>query len=284
MFTETAAGEQYDGVAERHARPPQGATRAMMTDMNTTANPRPPLVLLHAFPLSSAMWRPQVEGLKGDVRILTPDLPGFGGVPPLDSSSVDGMAEAVVRYLDAEGVTEPVALGGLSMGGYVALAFARKYPERLRALILADTRAEPDDDAGKANRDTMIAFAGDHTAVDVIEKMLPKLVGEETKARRPEVVAEVRQIASGQSTAGIIAALKALRDRPDAGPGLANIAVPTLVIVGAEDALTPPAMAQRLARDIRGAQLVTIAGAGHLSNLEKPAEFTDAVRRFVCAG
>jgi pimeloyl-ACP methyl ester carboxylesterase len=252
--------------------------------MNTTANTRPPLVLLHAFPLSSAMWRPQVEAMSGELRVLTPDLPGFGAVPPIDPPSIDGLADAVAGFLDAQGVTEPVVLGGLSMGGYVALAFARKYPNRLRALILADTRAEPDDAAGKANRDKMIAFAGDHSAADVIDQMLPKLVSDETRAKRPEVVAEVRRIASGQSTAGIITALKALRDRPDAGPGLTNIAVPTLVIVGADDALTPPAMAERLARDIRGAKLVTISGAGHLSNLEKPSEFTDAVRRFVCAG
>jgi 3-oxoadipate enol-lactonase len=249
--------------------------------MNTTAAPRPPLVLLHAFPLSSEMWRPQVEALSGEFRVLTPDLPGFGVSAPIDPPTIDGMADAVARFLDAQGVTEPVALGGLSMGGYVALAFARKYPQRLRALILADTRAEPDDAVGKANRDKMIAFAGDHTAADVIDQMLPKMLSDETRARRPEVVAEVRRIASAQSITGIIAALKSLRDRPDAGPSLANINVPTLVIVGSDDALTPPAMAQRLARDVGGAQLVTIAGAGHLSNLEKPVEFTDAVRKFL---
>jgi 3-oxoadipate enol-lactonase len=239
------------------------------------------LVLLHGFPLSRDMWRPQMEALSDAFRVLAPDLPGFGSAASTPTPSIDGMADAVARFLDAQGVTDPVALGGLSMGGYVALAFARKYPQRLRALILADTRAEPDDAAGKANRDKMIAFAGEHPAADVIEQMLPKLVCEETRTQRPEVVAELRRIGSAQPTAGIIAALQALRDRPDAGPLLGSIAVPTLVIVGAEDALTPPAMSQNLAAHIPGAKLVTIAGAGHMSNLEKPREFNDALRQFL---
>jgi 3-oxoadipate enol-lactonase len=243
---------------------------------------RPPLVLLHAFPLSSEMWEPQVDALSKDVRVLTPDLPGFGKATAFgDNPSIDGMADAVARFLDGQGVTDPVVLGGLSMGGYVALSFARKYPERLRALILADTRAEPDDATGKANRDKMVAFARDHSSVDVLEQMMPKMLSEETRTQRPEVVAEVRRIVAGQPVGSLIHALLALRDRSDAGPGLASIKVPTLVIVGAEDALTPPAMSQGLAGRIAGAKLVTIPGAGHLSNLEKPAEFTAAVREFL---
>jgi pimeloyl-ACP methyl ester carboxylesterase len=242
-----------------------------------------PLVLLHAFPLSREMWKPQMDGLAGDFRVLAPDLPGFGGSAGFtDGPSVDGMATAVAEFLDAANVTEPVALGGLSMGGYVALAFARKYPDRLRALILADTRAEPDDEAGKANRDKMIAFAGEHSAADVIEQMMPKMISAETQSQRPEIVAEVRRIAGAQAIGGIVNALKALRDRHDARPGLADITVPTLVIVGADDALTPPALSRDLAVHVRGV-LEIIPGAGHLSNLEKPAEFTAAVRRFLLA-
>jgi 3-oxoadipate enol-lactonase len=239
------------------------------------------LVLVHAFPLSNEMWKPQVEGLSENHRILTPNLPGFGGTAALLAPSIDAMADAVAKHLDANGVTEPVALGGLSMGGYIALAFARKYPTRLRALVLADTRSEPDDAAGKANRDKLIAFAREHSAPDVIEQMLPKVLSEETRTNRPDVVAEVRRIAGAQSTNGIIAALQALRDRPDYGSSLGTIAVPTLVIVGADDALTPPAMSQSLASRISGAKLLTIPGAGHLSNLEKPGEFTGAVRQFL---
>jgi 3-oxoadipate enol-lactonase len=240
-----------------------------------------PLVLLHAYPLSREMWRPQVQALSRDFRVLAPDLPGFGGTAGfVDEPSIDGMAVAVAEFLDALSITEPVALGGLSMGGYVALAFVRRYPDRLRALILADTRAEPDDAPAKANRDKSIAFAVAHSAADVIEQMLPKMVSEETRTQRPEVVAEVRRIAGAQTVEGIVNALKALRDRPDAGPGLDKIAVPVLVLVGAEDALTPPALSQDLAVRIRGS-LEVIPGAGHLSNLERPNLFNHAVRGFL---
>ncbi|HEY1376089.1 MAG TPA: alpha/beta fold hydrolase [Gemmataceae bacterium] len=244
-----------------------------------------PLVLLHAFPLSAEMWRPQVEALSKDFRVIAPNLRGFGGTSTFgDTPSVDGMAAAVAELLDALSVTERVALGGLSMGGYVALAFTRKYPDRLRALILADTRAEPDDDAAKANRDKQLHFLSGFTfsgPANLFDQLLPKMVSEGTRTRRPEVADQLRSLAAVQHPGGVSDALIALRDRPDAGPGLAKIDVPTLVIVGAEDALTPPAMAQSLAGRITGAQLVTIPGAGHLSNVEKPDEFTDAVRRFL---
>jgi 3-oxoadipate enol-lactonase len=240
-----------------------------------------PLVLLHAYPLSREMWRPQIDALSKDFRVLAPDLPGFGGTAGfVDEPSVDGMAVAVAEFLDALSITEPVALGGLSMGGYVALAFACRYSDRLRALILADTRAEPDDATAKANRDKAIAFALDHSPADVIEQMLPKMVSEETRTQRPDVVAEVRRIAGVQSFGGIVNALKALRDRPDARPGLGAITVPTLVLVGAEDALTPPTLSQDLAVRVRGS-LEIIPGAGHLSSLERPEVFNDAVRRFL---
>jgi pimeloyl-ACP methyl ester carboxylesterase len=241
----------------------------------------PPVVLLHAFPLAAAMWRPQVAALQDAYRVITPDLPGFGGSAGLGAApSVEAMADAVARLLD-ELRLPPVALGGLSMGGYVALAFARRHTGRLRALILADTRAEPDDEAGKANRDRLIAFAADNPAGAVLEQMLPKMLSAVTLAQRPEVVAEVRAIASAQAPAGIIAALQALRDRPDASPALGAIAVPTLVLVGSDDALTPPSLAEKLVTRIPRARLVTLAGAGHLSNLEQPNAFNTALRQFL---
>jgi pimeloyl-ACP methyl ester carboxylesterase len=167
------------------------------------------------------------------------------------------------------------------MGGYVALAFARRHADRLRGLVLADTRAEPDDEAARANRDRAIAGASQSTGAAFIETMLPRLLGASTLAARPEVVAEVRRIAEAQEAAGIVGALQALRDRPDARPSLAAIAVPTLVIVGGEDVLTPPAVARQLAGGIAGARLEEIDGAGHLSNLEQPERFTASVRAFL---
>ena len=191
------------------------------------------------------------------------------------------MADDVAELLDGLGVRGPVVLGGLSMGGYVALAFARRHPGRLRALVLADTKAEPDDAQARAGREQMIALARDNTARAVIDRMLPRLVGEETAELRTDVVEEVRAIAAAQRSAGIIGALEALRDRPDATPGLAHVKVPTLVVVGSQDVLTPPAYAEVLADEIPDAMLVEIPGAGHLSNLEQPELFNAALRAFL---
>ncbi len=261
-------------MTERHT--PDGRTAYL------EAGAGRPLVLLHAFPLCKDMWRPQLDALGSVARVLAPDFPGFGGSAGFDGPpSVDHMADGVARFLDGLRVTEPVVLGGLSMGGYVALAFARRHATRLRALILADTKADPDDDAAKANRDKTIALATESGARAVIEQLLPRLLGTDTRAQRPDVVESVRLIASAQSATAIADALRALRDRPDARPGLAAIAVPTTVLVGDQDSLTPPEKAREMAASIRGARVVVLAGAGHLSNMEKAAEFNEVVRDFI---
>ncbi len=222
-----------------------------------------PVVLLHAFPLARTMWAPQIEALQDACLLIVPDLPGFGGSRGFtEAPSLDRMADAVAELLDELKVNERVVLGGLSMGGYTALAFVRRHAGRLRGLILADTKAEADDAAGKANRDRLIAFASQNSPRAVLEQMLAKLVGPETMAKRPEVVESIRQIAEGQTSEGIIGALQAMRDRPDSGPSLSAIRVPTLVVVGEQDALTPLAVAESLAARIRGAKLVAHRGGG----------------------
>lgn len=241
-----------------------------------------PVILLHAFPLSRAMWRPQLAALQNEWRVIAPDLPGFGGTSGFTAApSVERMADGVAALLDALGVKEPVAVGGLSMGGYVALAFARRFPGRLRGLFLADTRAEADGAEARANRDRLIALTRARPVSEVFDQLLAKLVGDETRARRPQVVEEVRRIASAQTPEAVIAALQALRDRPNSVPHLSAIAVPALVLVGSDDSLTPPAVAETLAAGIAGSQLAVIQGAGHLANLEQPELFNTAVRTFL---
>src|SRR4051794_19226116 len=132
--------------------------------ISTDVGEGPVVVLLHAFPLDRSMWLPQIDQLADQYRVIAPDLPGFGDSPLRPDASIDGFADAVAEHLDEKEITGPVVLGGLSMGGYVALAFARKYPQRLRALVLADTKAEADDATAKGNRDKMIAFASSHPA------------------------------------------------------------------------------------------------------------------------
>lgn len=240
----------------------------------------PILVLVHGFPFDRRMWRPQAA-LADAARLIVPDLRGFGGTTGFDGTpSIAQMADDVAALLDALKVSEPVVVGGLSMGGYVALSFARRHAARLRGLILADTRAEADTAEAKANRDKLIAFTRANRAVDVIDALLPKMVSERTRSERTAVVDAVRRIAGEQTTSSITAALVALRDREDATGWLGTIKVPTLVLVGSDDVLTPPAASQTLAAGIAGAELTTLPGAGHLSNLETPEAFNDAVRAF----
>jgi pimeloyl-ACP methyl ester carboxylesterase len=241
-----------------------------------------PLVLLHAFPLAKEMWRTQAEALKTIARVIMPDLRGFGDTSGFTgASSVETMADDVAALLDRLGVGDKVVLGGVSMGGYVALAFARRHADRLRGLVLADTRAEADSPDARANRNKMIEFAQNNPVPAVLDQLLPKLLGNTTHLQRPAVIEAVRWIATVQKTEGIVGALEAMRDRPDSTPTLGQIEVPTLVMVGAEDVLTPPNLAESMAQSIPNARLVTLEAAGHLSNMEQAELFTDALRDFL---
>ena len=238
----------------------------------------PPLVLVHAFPLPSAMWREVAERLRDRFAVLTPDLPGFCDAPPSPGWTVDTAADALADTLAASGHATAV-VGGNSMGGYVALAFARRHPERLAGLILIDTRAEADTPEARTGRDTNIELVAESGVAALVEKTLPRLLGKTTHATRPDLVRRVRELASAQSPSAVSAALAALRDWPDATPDLPHIRVPTLVIVGAEDELTPPTVAAGLVAATVGAELVTLPECGHLSPLEAPDAVAAAIER-----
>jgi len=242
----------------------------------------PPLVLLHAFPLDRGMWEPQ-RPLAEKHRLIAIDLPGFGESSVDPGFTMDSVADRVAELLDSLKV-ETAAVGGLSMGGYAALAFARRHPRRLSHLILADTRSDADDAAGRDNRNRLIKMTEEFGPSKVYEVMLPKVLGATTQSTQPKVVEFVRGIASKQGGAGVIGGLVALRDRPDATPELSKIKVPTLIIVGEEDAVTPPALSEAMAAAIPGSKLVRIPGAGHLSNVENPAAFNTAVSAFLAGG
>ncbi len=241
----------------------------------------PPLVLLHAFPLDRTMWEPQLAALADVARVIALDLPGFG-----ESSSaaftIDGVADLVSDFLAALNIPK-ATVGGLSMGGYVALAFARRHADKLAGLVLADTRAGVDDTVAKANRTKAIALVNEQGGAALFEGMVPKVMSDSTRETNPEVVARMKSIAAKQPTASVVAALVALRDRPDANPGLKNITVPTLVIVGEYDGVTPPLASANLSAQIRGSKLVHIPDAGHLSNVENPDAFNAAIRGFLGA-
>ncbi len=218
------------------------------------------------------MYGPQLE-LSKTFRVITPDFPGFGESPQQVGWTVATAADAVADLLDELKITEPVLLGGVSMGGYVALAFASRHANRLKGLILADTRSEPDSAEAKANRDKGVATVKEAGVPAFFAGMLPKLVAPANE----RLYVELRQLAALQSSEGVANGLIALRDRPDATPSLKSINVPTLVIVGEHDALTPPSASEAMMKELPHGSLVVIPGAGHLSNIEAPAEFNAAI-------
>jgi 3-oxoadipate enol-lactonase len=238
------------------------------------------VLFVHGFPHDHSLWRAQVAALGGHARCIAPDLRGFGESEVAPPWSVDQWADDIAALLDARGV-ERATVCGLSMGGYIAFALWRRHRERVRALVLADTRAGPDDEAAKAKRREMIALAREGGAAAVAERMMPGMIGKTTRERAPERAAQVRAMLERAPVEGIVGALEAMMARPDSTPTLATIDVPTLVIVGEEDALTPPADARAMHERIAGSRLETIAGAGHASAFERPAAFSHVLGEFI---
>jgi 3-oxoadipate enol-lactonase len=237
------------------------------------------LILLHGFPLHAGMWEALHATTPHGWTLITPDLRNFGESRGTPALSVDDHAADVLALLRHLGCEDAV-IGGLSMGGYIALAVQRVAPQRCRGLILADTRAEPDTDEAKANRVRLQATARERGPDAVLQAMLPKLVGPAAQAAGT-VPEQLQTLARDNRAEAIVDALEALKTRPDARPGLAAIACPTLVIVGAADALTPPSSAETLRDEIPGAQLVVVPDAGHMSNLEQPVPFALALWSFL---
>jgi pimeloyl-ACP methyl ester carboxylesterase len=243
--------------------------------------PRGTLLLLHAFPLNARMWEGQLALADTGWRVIAPQLRGFDrgdGDPP--GASVDDYAGDVIDLLDALHIKQAV-VGGLSMGGYVAFALLRLAARYVQGLVLADTRSEADTPEGLAGRARMLQLVQDKGPSAVADEMIPKLLGETTRATRPAVVEQVRSLALASSAAAIEGAVRALMTRPDSTPLLSSIHVPTLIVVGDEDAVTPPAASEGMHRLIGGSELVRIPQAGHLSNLERPDMFNAALAAFL---
>lgn len=244
----------------------------------------PPVLLLHGYPFNRSMWREQVEALKSSFRVITPDLRGLGESEgrPQEPAAMIEMARDVVALLDHLGI-ERVVLGGLSMGGYVALALVRRFPLRVRALVLADTRAQSDTDEARRAREEQAQKVLKEGMSAIADDFLKKVLASETLEERPEIVARVRQMILSTKPEGAAAALRGMAQRIDQTSFLPNILAPTLILVGSEDQLTPPADAEMMRREIRGSRLETIQGAAHLSNIERPDEFNRALVEFLRA-
>ena len=240
-----------------------------------------PLLLIHGFPLDRSLWSTQIQGLADSARVIAPDLRGYGesGMPN-GTVTMETYADDLRGLLDELGIKN-AAVCGLSMGGYITLAFYRKNAHRVRGLILADTKAGPDSPEGKQGRNGNITLARAQGAGAVGDKMLPILLSQKTLAERADLVSATRTMMSRQSITAVVGALEAMRDRPDSTPTLTEITVPTLIITGAEDTLIPVKEAEAMRDAIRGARFVSIPSAAHLSNLEQSAVFNAAVREFL---
>jgi len=261
-----------------------GRLRYLEQDAPAGARPRGTLVLLHAFPVNARMWEGQLTLSAGGWRVVAPQFRGFdGGDGDPAANSMDDYAGDVVDLLDALHVPDAV-IGGLSLGGYVAFALLRLAPHYVRGLILADTRPQADTPEGLEARRGMLALLEKNPARGaeaVMDQMLPKLVGGPARAASAEVVAHLRALGMASSAASIAGAVRALMTRPDSTPLLSTIHCPTLIVVGADDVITPPALSEEMHRAIAGSELVEIPAAGHMSNFEQPVAFNDAVARFL---
>ena len=241
-----------------------------------------PLVLLHAFPLDGRMWAPQVEALAGSYQVIVPDLRGFGAArdQAVEEAGMDLLADDLLRLLDDRGL-DRVVLGGLSLGGYVALAFMRRHADRVSGLVLLDTKATADGDQARDDRLTMADRVLDEGTDFVPEAMLPKLLGETSREHRPEVVEKVVALVREQSPQAIAGAQRGMAARAATTDVLATITVPTLVITGEEDAVTGPEIGRELAAGIPGARFLLVEEAGHLVNLEQPEIVNEALLDFL---
>jgi pimeloyl-ACP methyl ester carboxylesterase len=227
------------------------------------------------------MWEPQLALASQGWRVIVPQLRGFDdGAQDPPTSSMDDFAGDVVDLLDRLHVQEAV-IGGLSMGGYAALAMFRHAPRYFQGLVLADTRADADAPATVEARKRQITLVSERGPSAIADEMLPKLLGDTTRAQRPEIAERVRSLMLASSSAAIAGALTALMTRADSIPLLKTIHCPTLVIVGEEDTITPRPLSEALQTGIAGAELVSIPRAGHLSNLEQPSVFNDALAGFL---
>jgi pimeloyl-ACP methyl ester carboxylesterase len=241
-----------------------------------------PLVLLHAFPLSSAMWLEQRNDLADSCRVITPDLRGFGGSQlGWDEPSLDFMADDVAALLDRLDLPE-VVLGGLSMGGYVAMAFLRRHPGRVNALVLADTKAGADPEPAKEKRRRIASTLTEDDSTQVlVDEVLPALVGETTRREQPLVQGRVRALVEAAPPPAAAWAQRAMADRPDSLDTLRKVDVPAVVILGDEDQLASRDDAEAMVEALPQGRLVLIHGAGHLSAVEAPGPFSNAVRELV---
>jgi 3-oxoadipate enol-lactonase len=238
-----------------------------------------PLVLVHGFPLDHRMW-PTREELGRGRTVLAPNLPGFGGTAAQRRpGSIGAYAEFVLAEMDRAGMSQAVFCG-LSMGGYILFEVLRRAPQRVAGLVLCDTRAEADPPEARSAREAALALVESGRREEFLRGFVSRLAAPAALSD-PGFRRLLESMGAGASDEGLCAALEALRDRPDSRPLLPGVGAPALILVGEEDAVTPPALAESMHRAIPGSRLELIPRAGHLVPMEQPMAFTDALHAFL---
>ncbi len=241
----------------------------------------PPVVLIHGFPFSQEMWAPQIGDLSKRHRVIAYDVRGHGKSPPGDGQyTLEFFVDDLIGLLDHLKIDRTIVCG-LSMGGYIALRAIERNPERIRALVLCDTRSEADSNEAKLKRAAAIKLVRKHGTALFAEGFVNSIFAPETFRSNPDAVAMIKRTIQASPPAGICGTLLALASRTDTTGGLPRIAVPTLILVGDQDALTPPAAAEAMHGKIPRSELRVIPGAGHMSNLENPQEFNKRLLDFL---
>lgn len=242
----------------------------------------PIVVLLHGFPLNSAMWMPQIEALEPEWRVIAPDARGVGSSDLGHGQyTMELLVDDLFAVLDGTAEGRPVVAVGLSMGGYILLRAMEREPDRFRGVVLCDTRSVADGDEGKLGRAEAIRRIREQGVALFAGGFLEQLVAPDTSRRRPELVDDLRRMILSNSPAGITGLLLAMVSRTDTTASLSRIEIPALVVVGSEDRLTPPGQAREMADRIPEARYSEIAGAGHLSNVESSDEFNRSLLDFL---
>jgi 3-oxoadipate enol-lactonase len=242
-----------------------------------------PIVFIHGFPHDRTLWSRQIDALSLHVRCVAPDLRGFGESSQGGPFSIDQYADDIAEllsYLDIERAT----ICGLSMGGYVAMSMWRRHRDRVLALALCDTKGGADSEEGRKKRNDLIALAEREGSVAVAANQITGMLGKTTREKRPDVVATTKAMMERTSVAGLVGAISSMRDRPDSLATLATVAVPTLVVVGDEDVLTPMSEAQAIMAALSpkaNAKLEVIEGSGHATCVERPAAVTHVLADFL---
>jgi 3-oxoadipate enol-lactonase len=271
-------------VKDADAKPVQRIGRLRYLDVSARGQGRGAgtLILVHGFPLNPSMWEPQLAMADRGWRVIVPELRGFGdGQSDPPTTSIDDYAGDTIDLLDKLEIKKDAVVCGLSMGGYIAFAMFRHAPTYFRGMVLADTKSQGDSPEGVTGRKNMQQLARDKGQDAIADALLPKLVCEATAKGNPGVVANLRKQITANSVESIVGALTAMMTRVDSTPMLPTLRIPVQIIVGAEDALTPPPLSEQMHKDISGSELVVIKGAGHMSNMEQPAAFNEALGRFL---